>query len=172
MGSAMKPSGTGFSTTEMYANNRTSFHLHGGFHSVVSDGTPSNTLLPRTGCPDNEGPSFMKAPDRLWAARISQCTPRNSLYLLYGGRDRHLAPPYVRGRGCIRTPRPTHAGPVLYEPAELPADVLPRPRYGHHRLNVYGRHGALTCWWTSTRSPDRLGYPAEPGRHRQDVRRG
>ncbi len=46
MGAGAEPSGHGLCATEMYANNRTSVHLHGGFTPWISDGTPFQWFTP------------------------------------------------------------------------------------------------------------------------------
>ncbi|MGA2936983.1 MAG: hypothetical protein ABSF52_07785 [Syntrophobacteraceae bacterium] len=82
MGAGAEPSGTGFAT-ELYANNRTTIHLHGGYTPWISDGTPFQWFTPagQTAL-ISKGVSFQNAPDMITAAckasPTSACVPNTA----------------------------------------------------------------------------------------------
>ena len=91
--------------TMCFKDNRAPLHLHGGITPWISDGTPHQWITPAgETTPWPEGVSVQNVPD-----------------MLDGGR-----------RGALRGDGRRLLDLLLHQPAERAADVLPRPRVGHH----------------------------------------
>ena len=103
---------------EDYTQNRATLHLHGGLVPWISDGTPHQWTTPAgetTQYP--KGVSVQYVPDMWFDAG--------------GNRDSWSLSDRTRGRRD-QQPRPWLADLLLQQPAERPADVLPRPCLRHH----------------------------------------
>ncbi len=118
MGAGMGPNGGD------YTQNRATLHLHGGTTPWISDGTPFQWTTPGADATQyTRGASVQFVPD-MWF-------------------DNDDTPDRARGDGRRdQRSRPRLADLLLHEPAERPADVLPRPRRRHHALNVYAGEAA------------------------------
>ncbi len=104
-----------------YTQNRAVIHLHGGATPWISDGTPHQWTTPageQTSYP--KGVSVQNVPDMWFDASGNSCPPARP------------APPTTPARARDL---------LLHQPAERPADVLPRPRLRHHPPERLCRRG-------------------------------
>ena len=134
---------------------------------------------PVAATPRTAPPSTCTAASRRGSAtgRRTSGSPRPAKHLLPEGRQRRTCPTWARpatrdGSGCDDV--------LLHQPAERPADVLPRPRVRHHPpqrvrrrgcgLPDHGRHGTGADRAGRRARRPRHGIPL--GRPGQDVRAG
>ena len=121
---------------DCFKDNRATLHLHGGITPWISDGTPHQWITPANeNTPWPRGVSVENVPDMVGTGKPAK-RPR----LL--GREERL-------RDLL-----------LHQPAERPADVLPRPLVGHHPPQRLRRRGS--------RLPDQRSDGEEADRQRDD----